>query len=270
MPANTIFLLVEGPHDAEFMARLLKARGFEQRTKLSAIPKPFHDLFPAKYPATEETPLIERHPVPGFYQNADQWLIMLVGGGSKSSITLAAALRSARIAEFTPDAIGVFVDQDQEATPEDARDRFIDEFIKEEDLPVTLNFKFQPGTVVQDQPRVGLFVLPDNQNTGALEDLLLDCGEENYKELKDKALAFRDDTLLNAQLTTDDLKEYGQPAGQKHISKKKKAWVSAMGAILVPAAAIQNSIRKNRWLEGAALNLPKIQAVSKFLDELIA
>jgi hypothetical protein len=179
-------------------------------------------------------------------------------------------LRRARIAEFTPDAIGVFVDQDQEATPEDARDRFIDEFIKEEDLPVTLNFKFQPGTVVQDQPRVGLFVLPDNQNTGALEDLLLDCGEENYKELKDKALAFRDDTLLNAQLTTDDLNEYGQPLGQKHISKQKKAWVSAMGAILVPAAAIQNSIRKNRWLEGAALNLPKIKAVSKFLDELIA
>jgi len=25
------FLLVEGPHDAEFMARLLRTRGFEQR-----------------------------------------------------------------------------------------------------------------------------------------------------------------------------------------------------------------------------------------------
>ena len=270
MPANTIFLLVEGPHDAEFIARLLKQRGFGQRIKLSTIPPRFHDLFPAKYPATEETPLIERHPVPGFYQNNDQWLIMLVGGGSKSSITLAAALRSARIAEFTPDAIGVFVDQDQDATPEDARGRFIDEFNKEEDLPVTLNFKIQPGTVVQGQPRVGLFVLPDNQNTGALEDLLLDCGDENYKALKDKALSFRDDTLANAQLTADDLKEYGQPGGQKHISKQKKAWVSAMGAMLVPAAAIQNSIRKNRWLEGEALKLPRIKALQKFLDELTA
>lgn len=270
MPANITFLLVEGPHDAEFMARLLKLRGFKQRTTLSAIPAHFQKLFPTDFPATEVTPLIERHPVPGFYQNTHQWLVMLIGGGSKSAITLAAALRSARIAEFTPDAIGVFVDQDQDATPEDARDRFIDEFNKEEDLPVTLNFKIQPGTVVQDQPRVGLFVLPDNHNTGALEDLLLECGEINYKALRDKALTFRDDTLTNAKLTDDDLKEYGEPAGQKHISKQKKAWVSAMGAILVPAAAIQNSIRKNRWLEGAALNLPRIQAVQKFLDDLIA
>jgi len=270
MPANITFLLVEGPHDAEFMARLLMLRGFEQRTTLSAIPAYFQKLFPADFPATDETPLIERPPVPGFYENADQWLIMLVGGGSKSSVTLAAALRSARIAGFDPDSVGVFVDQDQDATPEDARGRFIDEFNKEEDLPVTLNFTIQPGTVVEGQPRIGFFVLPDNQNTGALEDLLLDCGEENYKALKDKALTFRDDTLANAQLTANDLKEYGQPGGQKHISKQKKAWVSAMGAILVPAAAIQNSIRKNRWLTGPALNLPKIQAVQKFLDDLIA
>lgn len=270
MPANTIFLLVEGPHDAEFMARLLKQRGFEQRIRLSAIPQRFHDLFPAKYPATEETPLIDRHPVPGFYQNADQWLITLVGGGAKSSITLAAALRSARIAGFSPDAIGVFIDQDQESTPEDARGRFIDEFSKEEDLPVTLDFTITPGTVVQGQPRVGLFVLPDNQNTGALEDLLLDCGEANYKSLKDKAQAFRDDALLNGLLSADDLREYGQAGGQKHISKQKKAWVSAMGAMLLPAAAIQNSIRKNRWLTGPALDLPRIQSVQQFLDDLIA
>lgn len=270
MPASVVFLLVEGPHDAEFMGRLLRERGFAPRIKLSAIPHRFHDLFPAKYPATEETPLIERHPVPGFYQNADQWLIMLVGGGSKSSTTLAAALRSARIAEFTPDAIGVFIDQDQDATPEEARSRFIDEFEKEEDLPVMLDLNIEPGTVVQGLPRVGLFVLPDNRNTGALEDLLLDCGEENNKALKHKALAFRDDALANAQLTADDLNEYGKPGGPKHISKSKKAWVGAMGAILVPAAAIQNSIRKNRWLEGAALNLPRIKAVTKFLDELIA
>ena len=43
-----------------------------------------------------------------------------------------------------------------------------------------------------------------------------------------------------------------------------------MGAMLVPAAAIQNSIRKNRWLEGEALKLPRIKALQKFLDELTA
>lgn len=270
MPANITFLLVEGPHDAEFMARLLKLRGFKQRTTLSAIPGHFQKLFPSDFPATEDTPLTDRHPVPGFYQNAGQWLVMLIGGGSKAAMTLGMALKRSRIAGFVPDAVGVMVDQDQDATPEAARDRFTAEYGKEEDLPVSLDFTIQPGTVTEATPRCGLFVLPDNHHTGALEDLLLECGEENYKALKDKAQTFRDDTLTNAQLTAEDLKEYGEPGGQKHISKQKKAWVSAMGAILVPAAAIQNSIRKNRWLEGAALNLPRIQAVQRFLDDLIA
>jgi len=94
--------------------------------------------------------------------------------------------------------------------------------------------------------------------------------KRHYKELKDLALAFRDHALASGQLNAAEMEEYGLQDGQKYISKKKKAWVSAMGAILVPAAAIQNSIRKNRWLEGPALDLPRIKAVQKFLDDLIA
>ena len=54
MPANVTFLLVEGPHDAEFMARLLKLRGFEQRTAVSDIPDIYRRLIPRDYPAKDE------------------------------------------------------------------------------------------------------------------------------------------------------------------------------------------------------------------------
>lgn len=270
MPANTIFLLVEGPHDAEFMARLLTARGFEQRIRMTEIEARFHRLFPARYPATDNTPLINRHPVPGFYQSGVRWLVILVGGGSQSAITLGNALRSARLGGFDPDAIGVVLDQDLDPTPKEAQERFIAEFTKERDLPVTLDFNLAPGSVASGTPRLGLYVLPDNQHVGALEDLLLDCAEENYPALKAAAEAYREDVLTSGGLTGDDLKEYGAPGGPKHVSKRKKAWISAMGAILVPAAAIQNSIRKNRWLEGKALELVRIKDLRNFLDLLIA
>lgn len=274
MPANITFLLVEGPHDAEFMARLLKLRGFEQRKTVSGIPERYQKLIPKDYPAKnekgKEVPLTDPHPVPRFYQNAERWLFILIGGGSKSAQTLAKALRISKLAGFDVDAIGVILDQDLEATPEEARDKFIAEFTKEQDLPIVVDFDFAPGTFVQGPPRLGLFVLPDNSQTGALEDLLLECGEVQYKSLKDKALSFRDDALGNAGLTAEDLADYGMQGGQKHISKQKKAWVSAMGAVLMPSTAIQNTIRENRWLEDRALALPRIQAVQKFIDALIA
>jgi len=268
--ANTIFLLLEGRHDAAFMARLLKLQGFTQRKKLSAIPAQFGKLFPSDYPATEDTPLTEPHPVPVFYQNDERWLVMLIGGGSKSALTLGTTLKRARIAGFIPDSIGVVIDQDQDTDPETSRDRFLVEFKKEEDLPIPLDFNIAPGTVIEGPPRRGLFVLPDNMSAGALEDILLACGEVNYKALKDRAMAFRDDALTNCHLSADDLKDYGPGGGQQDISKRKKAWVAAMGSILVPAAAIQNSIRRNRWVEGGSLDLPQVKAIAEFLDKLIA
>ena len=274
MPAPITFLLVEGPHDAEFMARLLKGRGFEQRKSVSAIPELYRKLIPKDYPAKnengKEVPLTDPHPVPRFYQNAGSWVFILIGGGSKSAHTLAKALRTSRLAGFDVDSIGVILDQDLEARPEEARDTFIAEFAKEQDLPFPVDFNIKPGTLIQGPPRLGLFVLPDNSQPGALEDLLLECGEVQYKALKDKALSFRDDALENAGLTADDLALYGKPGGLKEISRQKKAWVGAMGAVLMPSMAIQNSIRDNRWLAGEALALPRIQNVGRFIEDLLA
>jgi hypothetical protein len=70
-------------------------------------------------------------------------------------------------------------------------------------------------------------------------------------------------------LLPQDTASYGESGGQKDISKRKKAWVSAMGSILVPAAAIQNSIRENRWVDGDALELPSVRTIAEFLDNLI-
>lgn len=82
--------------------------------------------------------------------------------------------------------------------------------------------------------------LPDNNNTGALEDLLLECGDVNYKDLKDLAMKFRDDARAETALVEELRCEYGANGGQKHASKCKKTWVRAMGAVLVPVAVIQN------------------------------
>lgn len=270
MPAKHTFLLVEGRHDAEFIARLLAIKGFRQKKHLREIPEELIRLIPRNYPAEESIPLTEPQRVPNFYQFQENWVSILVGGGATAAVTLGNAVREGGIRGFYPHGIGVFIDQDQHATTAAAQAAFQVEFAKQEDLPRGLVFNRQPGTVHPGPPQVGLFVLPDNQQRGALEDVLLECGEVIYPALKKQAEAYAHAAWNQCGLTTDDLRtEYGQSGGQKDISKRKKAIVGVMGGILKPAAAIQNSIRENRWLEGAALELPRVKDIQRFLDELI-
>lgn len=270
MPVKHTFLLVEGRHDAEFLARLLGVRGFRPKRLLTELAGELAGLIPRSFPVNEMIPLTTPQPVPSFYEAHGTWVSILIGGGAAAAVTLANALRTAARGGFQPDAIGVVIDQDQHATAVLARDAFLVEFAKQDDLPARLDFNIPPGGVPSGTPRVGLFVLPDNRQPGALEDLLLECGDVNYAALKRRAEEYAEAALTQCGLTDDDLRrEYGRPGGQKYLSKRKKAVVGVMGGILKPAAAVQNSIRDNRWLEAGALALPCVKAVSAFLDELI-
>ena len=269
MPTQHTFLLVEGRHDAEFIARLLGLRGFKQKKLLRQLPDELVRLIPRDYPAEETIPLTEPQRVPSFYQASQNWVSILVGGGASAAVTLGNAVRAGLVNGFQPETVGVIMDQDQHATAAAARDTFLVEFSKQEDLPTWLEFNLAPGTVRSGHPRVGLFVLPDNHLPGALEDILLECGTDNYPALKQRAEEYAQAAWSSGELTPADMSDYGPRGGQKDLSKRKKAIVGVMGGILKPAAAVQNSIRDNRWLEGVALDRKRVKDVQQFLDTLI-
>lgn len=62
-----------------------------------------------------------------------------------------------------------------------ARDAFIIECQRKEGLPGGIDLRSTPGVVLDGLPRTGLFVLPDNQRIGALEDVLLECGRRLFQ-----------------------------------------------------------------------------------------
>jgi hypothetical protein len=117
------------------------------------------------------------------------------------------------------------------------------------------------GEVANVKPLFGIFVLPDNQHQGTLEDILLETAEINYAHLSSAAKAYIE-SIDSGKFGKHDLDEFKKPAGQK------KARLSSMASILKPGKAIQNSIQDNRWLEGEAQNLPAVKAISTFLMRL--
>jgi hypothetical protein len=263
MPTSTL-LLVEGPHDLEFCARLLKPKGFSRVQDFAALVRdhPFwRPAVPERWPVGGD--LLARHPVPLFLANPEGDSVAVVNAAGISKLTSRLGY-TLGVLDFLPDAIGFILDADNASTPRQRCDVLLAQIVGLVD-PVARSLRWAPvpGEVYTGAPRTGIFVMPDSRSQGTLEDLLLEAGASAYPQLLDKARRFVSDAVQDPTLQADDLEELRKPAGLP------KSTAAAMASILRPGKSIQVSIQVDRWLEPASLNLPRIAALQEFLEALV-
>ena len=263
MARRFTYIVVEGPHDTALVGKLLRQAPFllEPVPVLKNVEPFWNDLvprtYPPKNPRTNEEEF-KRVRVPEFFQNhfhsvSVQW----AEGFDQVPVVLTDSLDWL---PRMPDGLGLLVDADQSS----ASQVFSEVVARVNDCHSGLSWGATPGTVVAGPPRAGVFVLPDNVNTGTLEDLLLDCATVAYPVLKPLAVQYVQSVSAEpAAIPTGEEKEFAKAAGAN------KAVISAMGSVLKPGKAVQNTIRDNRWLEGGALNLPRVAAFRAFLGDLL-
>lgn len=251
------YLVVEGPQDVEVVARLLKPHGFARVRKFDALDGYWHELVPRTFPHRGE--LNRPVPVPVFFASAEV-SVAVQSAGSDSQIVPRIEETLAVRFPASLDALGAILDADSKKTPQE-RFRAVHASLAKLGLP----FPEQPGEVSIVAQRRGIFVLPDNQTAGTLEDLLLECANVHYAGLVQEARAFvtriqPDDDAF----TREDMEELRKPAGVQ------KATVASVVSVLKPGRNLQVSLQDNRWLEGASLDLPRVARVQQFLRELLA
>ncbi len=247
------YLIVEGPHDVEFTYRLLRPFGMKRVKQESELDNFFASLIPRNYPPDGD--LHKRMPIPLFLQSNTHAVAIHSAVGDSQLVNLmsdnAAVLGLQQVV-----GIEILLDSDK-GVP--ASKRYAD--IKQE--LVLRNFKLdaEPGNITQGKPKLGAFVLPDNQSEGTLEDLLLDSANLVYPSLLGIAKQYVNDAK-NAGLSNNDSKDLNKPAGEN------KAIIGSMANILRPGKAVQVSIQDNDWLKENALSLPRIRTVQQFLQTL--
>ncbi len=260
MSVRHAYIVVEGPHDVELVARLLKPLGLKSVQKHPDLDPYWTRLIPTKFPPPPDFDLLKRVSVPFFYQSADVSLAVQAANGetriAEAIEETLAALRS------PPSSIGVVLDADQKATPFERFAALKAKLALSKDAPVQLADK--PGAIAPGPPRAGAFVLPDNTQQGTLEDLLLECAETSYPSLLSAARSLVEgvdphDEAFHRQ----DMADFVKPAG------RNKATVACIVGVLRPGKSVQVSIKDNRWLAGAACELPRIKAVQAFLCDLL-
>lgn len=248
------YIVAEGPHDIEFLIRLLKPRGLNRVTQFDALDEFWKPLIPRTFPVDGD--LLKRVPVPMFLKSPDV------------SVALHSAIGITRLAKTVEETwalitasqvfgLGVILDADDEETPPVRFQKLSAELAQ-----TGLTLPPTPGVVTKGAPRCGIFIIPDNETSGTLEDILLDCAQVNYPDLLKKATNYIDN-IDATQLDKDDLRDFRKQAG------KKKAVISSITSVLKPGKALQVSLQDNRWLDGAAMDLPQLQTLQRFLEEIL-
>ncbi len=258
-----VYFAVEGPHDVEFVARFLKLQGLKRVQHKPLLATFWGALLPTTWPSPlGSTDLLKRVPVPLFFQNQD--VSVAIDSAIGDSRLVATAINTHKTVSQPGGealhAIGLVLDSDEQLSVQ-ARFTKIAQELAAAKLPLAT----APGQVVAGPPQLGIFVLPDNATAGTLENLLIECAEKQYPELLASARAHVESVKAEGPpYSGSDLEDFLKPAG------RRKAIVGSIGSVLRPGKAIQVSIQDNRWVDGDALELPRVKMFRAFVEALLA
>jgi len=249
------YIVVEGPHDVEFVCRLLSPFGLRRVQWQRHLDKIMARLVPKEFPPGGD--LLKRVPIPLFVSNDSHVIAVHSAVGDTRLVeTVQESADRIELERFT--GVGLILDSDLDIA---AAERYA--AIKTGMQAKGLQLPATAGDIAPGTPNLGAFVLPDNANMGTLENLLIECAQQVYPNLLQSAIGHVNSVPADATLVADDLEDFNKPSG------RNKAIVGAIASVLRPGKAVQVSLQDNRWLRDASLNIPRVKAVQDFLVNLL-
>jgi hypothetical protein len=258
---SNVFIAVEGIQDVEVISALLESEGFHKEVRMENLRDDFCSrLINRTFP--HQGDLHKRVPNPMFLTKNGFWIAVQACGGDTEIVRgVRQALNQSRIQPGSLSGLGIVRDADDKGAGEQF-DRLIHKL--RELLPAPgydLVLPSMAGEVAGGRPRFGIYIVPDCSSAGSVEDLLLECAGVVYPGLLAGAADYVDN-VDRTLLTADDVELIEKPAGPK------KATVACVASILKPGMSLAASIDQNRWLDDQSRQLPHVQALSRFLEEL--
>lgn len=238
---NYIFI-VEGAHDVALLGSVLKLLKFKNIKNINQLGEVFKNLIPTSFPFDEES-LNIFNIVPSFYKKDNKFVCIINANGETNLIPkLDSSLDKIGLnnCKYLTKVI-IFCDADTEyretkiqglinnSFSEDDEFRFKKECLKEdrillEDFNIEIPFSF--------------YVFPDNENTGRIEEILIEVIEREDKELLEKTDEF-----------LDSIPDKYKDKWRDENSQLDKTRISCVGNVKKPAASMGAIIEKSKWIK---------------------
>ncbi|ARU59843.1 hypothetical protein CBW65_01325 [Tumebacillus avium] len=257
-----VYVVVEGPNDVAALTKLFILQGAKQIKKLKQLQKIDEDnywgnLTNQKFPYNGD--FTERMPVPAFFL-LDETLIAVhyAGGESQLIPTLTLSIANLDDSGARMKAIAIVCDADLKEPIEKIK-AYQQLIAEQEDRPEVINSFLHirsAGEIVLTEPRVGIYVFPDNQNQGTLETVLLACAETSYGDLLHEAGAY--------------VGSFRESYGADWKSDgESKAIVGCISNVLFPGTSNNVSLMKGDWLCTDTLETAGVKELNSFFHTLL-
>lgn len=153
--------------------------------------------------------------------------------------------------------IAIFCDADTKPAEEAFQNlvKLLKTEVDEEYQPIFEQATF--GEITKQKPLFGIYVFPNNSETGTLENLLLEGGKIIYPDLVTNAEQYVDSIPLNYR------KKYWS------ISSQQKVLFGVMANALRPGKANQVSIQDNKWISAETAGAPSQIKLRRFLQRML-
>ncbi|SCJ38386.1 Uncharacterised protein [uncultured Clostridium sp.] len=261
-----VYFAVEGAHDAAAIGKILRLEGFWHHRRAKELPPAFRSMIPTRFPFWGDD-LEADAPIPYFYTRGELGVaVRMAGGIGRICQTIDDdfyAMQQRYVRQYR--GIGVVIDAD-EMTAQEAREHFYRRLgyadaRKQEREGEGLCFSrrlFDEGKqkVLDVSMRGGVYVLPDDAQSGTLEDLLISGGNIAFPEIVGAARDYMD--------------KVGKRLGSQPPSHLNKALVGCVGNVFNPGKANQISIYRDAWIspqtrEGS----PAVDGFYRFIMEFL-
>ena len=252
MSVRYAILGVEGPTDQAVVGKVLKLLGFNRFGGESSAERldPFWRPFIPAYPRSGD--LYKRLDMPSIFYTASHSVAVYGGEGSSLGRQLSRTIEARDEFRDELDAFGVLADADKH-DPAEVAAAYQKHF-----RGVFPSFPGEPGVVVGAQPRLGVFVLPNNTIKGVVEHLILECGSEVYRIHLDRAREFV------TGFGEDDRKQ-----ARWGPFDEEKAVIAMVASVLKPGKTNTVSLVDNEWISEKTRHFPMVDALARFLLELL-
>jgi hypothetical protein len=251
-----VLIGVEGNHDQAFISKILcKLLGFSKFeghvSELDGIWRKFIPVYPPK-----TGKLYLRLDMPTILYTDTISLAIYAGEGSNLITNLSDKLSDIDYSSLF--AFGIIADADKnipEKVVEEYHHGFKEYF---PDFPITVS---QNGSIIESSPRLGIYILPDNNQQGVLDTVICDCGDLVYPEYMQRAREYIE------KFSEEERKK--KPLKWKPFDQEK-AIIATVVSVLKPGKTNQTSISDNGWVSAETESqIPAVQNLTSFLRYLL-
>ncbi len=253
MSIKYVLLATEGPHDQAAVGKFLKLSGLkdfnEEFGGESQFLDPFWTGFIPTYPKGGK--LYVRMDMPSIFTSSTHSVAVYQGNGSDLTKKLKAIMTAYPRYAQDIHAFGLIVDADTKQ-PGQIAEKYAQNL-----RPIFPAISDVPGVITAGTPRTGIYVLPDNKQSGVLDTVLVNCSSVVYPELKVGAEQFI------KSLSVSDTSHW------KPFDDQKAA-VASIVSVLKPGMANTPSIAQDNWISEQTVNdIAEVALLKQFIENLL-